>query len=204
VSPGKFVRLGLKRTAQAVALVLTFPFALLTAFGRLQPLFTLFAHTFAAGPGLPGDFLRSAYYKLTLTRFSLDTRISYGTYFVRRHSAVGRLVSIGGYCIIAGADIGDGSQIGSHVLIPGGRHQHKRDENGNLSSCHHSQVLIGRRCWIGDGAIIMANLGADCTIGAGSVVTESISDGVVAVGNPAHPLQDKPLLPGERDVCHSN
>jgi virginiamycin A acetyltransferase len=134
----------------------------------------------------------------------LETRISYGTYFVQPHSTVGRLVSIGSYCIIAGADIGDGSQIGSHVLIPGGRHQHIRDAEGNLSSCLHSHLLIGRRCWIGDGAIIMADVGAACTIGAGSVVTTSIPDGIVAVGNPARPLRDGSGLNGERHVCHSS
>ena len=198
------VRLGLKRIAQGVALALAFPCALVSAFGRLQGMFTVFAHIFAAGPGLPGDFLRSAYYRLTLTRCSLDTRISYGTYFVRPHSSIAKLVSIGGYCVIASADIGEGSQIGSHVLIPGGRHQHTRDAEGNLSSCQHSQVRIGRRCWIGDGAIIMADLGADCTIGAGSVVIENIQDGVVAVGNPACPLHDRSRLDGERHVCHSS
>lgn len=183
------MRLGLKRIAQGVALALAFPCALVTAFGRLRGMFIVFAHIFAAGPGLPGDFLRSAYYRLTLTRCSLDTRISYGTYFVRPHSSIAKRVSIGGYCVIACANIGEGSQIGSHVLIPGGRHQHTRDAEGNLSSCQHFQVRIGRRCWIGDGAIIMADLGADCTIGAGSVVIENINDGVVAAGNPARPLQ---------------
>ena len=49
----------------------------------------------------------------------MDTRISYGILrdiFRRPQSRVGRLVSIGGYCIIAGAEIGEKSQIGSHVL----------------------------------------------------------------------------------------
>ena len=53
---------------QSIALALAFPCALFTAFGWLQSAFTVFAHIFAAGPGLPGDLLRSAYDKLTLTR----------------------------------------------------------------------------------------------------------------------------------------
>src|SRR5271163_3035665 len=109
------IRQATKRTVQALALVAAFPCALLTGFGHLQPMFTIFSQLLALGPGLPGDYLRSAYYKLTLRECSIDTRISFGTYFVRRESAVGRLVAIGGYCVIGGAMIGPGTQIGSHV-----------------------------------------------------------------------------------------
>ena len=183
------IRQAAKRGAQAVALVMALPFAALTMFGHLQPMFTIFSHVFAIGPGLPGDFLRSAYYRLTLRQCSLDTTISYGTYFVRRQSSVGQLVSIGAYCVIGGATIGNGAQIGSHVLIPGGRHQHSRDANGNLGTCNYSEVKIGEKCWIGDGAILMADVGAGSTIGAGAVVTKSVPPGTVAVGNPARPLR---------------
>jgi virginiamycin A acetyltransferase len=182
------LRLGAKKVAQAVALLLAFPCALVTIFGRFQPMFMLFAHILAVGPGLPGDLLRSAYYRLTLRRCSLDTTISYGTYFVRPQAEVGPLVSIGSYCVIGGAIIGKGTQIGSHVLIPGGQHQHDRDAHGNLTSSKHGEITIGSRCWIGDGAILMADIGQDSTIGAGAVVAKPIPSGVTAVGNPARPL----------------
>jgi virginiamycin A acetyltransferase len=177
-----------KRVAQAVALIVAFPCALVTMFGHLQPMFALFSQLLAIVPGLPGDYLRSAYYKLTLRRCSIDTRISFGTYFVRRESAVGKLVSIGSYCVVGGATIGPETQIGSHVLIPGGRHQHSRDASGNLSETKYAQITIGNKCWIGDGSILMADIGEGSTIGAGAVVTKPIPSGVVAVGNPARPL----------------
>jgi virginiamycin A acetyltransferase len=198
------IRLAAKRAVQAVALVLTLPFAALTIFGRLQPIFTFFSHIFAIGPGLPGDFLRSAYYRLTLRQCSRDTKISYGTYFVRRQSSVGQLVSIGSYCVIGGANIGNGTQIGSHVLIPGGGHQHSRDANGNLTACDYSEVNIGEKCWIGDGAILMAHVGKGSTIGAGAVVTKPIPPGVVAVGNPARPLRRSTSVEGEERVRYED
>jgi virginiamycin A acetyltransferase len=182
------MRTFLKRVAQSIALFFAFPFALLTIFGHLQPVFTVFAQLLALGPGLPGDYMRSAYYKLTLRRCFADTRIGFGTYFVRRESVVGKQVSIGGYCVIGGVTIGMGTQIGSHVLIPGGRHQHCRDANGNLESTRCEEIIIGDECWIGDGSILMADIGEHSTIGAGAVVTNPIPPGVVAVGNPARPL----------------
>ncbi|MCI0446277.1 sugar O-acetyltransferase [bacterium] len=49
-----------------------------------------------------------------------------------------------------------------------------------------SPISIGKRVWIGGGAIILpgVNIGDNTTIGAGSVVTHDIPEGVVAAGNP--------------------
>ena len=198
------VRHAIKRTAQAVALVVAFPCALATGFGHLRPAFTFFSQLLALGPGLPGDYLRAAYYKLTLRHCSIDTRIAFGTHFVRRESALGEFVSIGSYCVIGGATIGPGTQIGSHVLIPGGRHQHSRDASGNLTSTQYSEISIGNRCWVGDGAILMADIGEGSTIGAGAVVARPISAGVVAVGNPARPLTRGVQLTDEQHISHPN
>lgn len=47
-------------------------------------------------------------------------------------------------------------------------------------------VRIGRRVWIGGGAIVCpgVTIGDDTTIGAGSVVVRDVPAGVLAVGNP--------------------
>jgi maltose O-acetyltransferase len=46
--------------------------------------------------------------------------------------------------------------------------------------------LIGARSWLGGGVIVLPGIeiGADVIVGAGSVVTRSLSTGVVATGNP--------------------
>jgi|UniRef100_A0A7S1SXP4 maltose O-acetyltransferase len=48
-------------------------------------------------------------------------------------------------------------------------------------------VRIGDRCWLGGCAIVLpgVTIGNDVTVGAGSVVTKDVPDGVVVAGNPA-------------------
>lgn len=47
-------------------------------------------------------------------------------------------------------------------------------------------ITIGPRCWLGGGVIVCpgVTIGAETTIGAGSVVVKDIPAGVLAVGNP--------------------
>ena len=182
------MRLAVKRLVQAFFLVGVFPGALLCGFGRSQTLFLLLAQLYSSGPGFLGSFARAAFYRWTLESCSPDIVIGLGSYFSRRKAIVGSNVSIGSYCIIGSASIGARTQISSHVEIPGGRAQHVRDENGRLSDMVEESgplLTIGEDCWIGASAVIMANVGSQSTIGAGSVVVRDIPAGVVAVGAPA-------------------
>ena len=185
----RFVRLSIKRLFQGIAIVLAFPAAALTLFGRLKPVYTFFAQYLALGPGLPGSYLRAAYYKMTLRQSSLDVTLAFGTYFVQPETVLEEGVSIGAYCVIGRSSIGARSQIASHVLMPSGRHQHMRNADGTLSDTITDRTSIGADCWIGDGAVVMADLGENVTVGAGSVVTRPVPAGLVVVGNPARPIQ---------------
>jgi acetyltransferase-like isoleucine patch superfamily enzyme len=138
---------------------------------------------------VPGNFLRSAFYKYSLRDCSLDTTIAFGTFFSDCDASVGPTVSIGSFCVIGRARIGARSQISSHVEIPSGRHEHERDAERRLVGSVYSEVVIGADCWIGASAIVMANVGHGTTIGAGSVVVKEIPAGVVAVGNPARVIR---------------
>ncbi len=185
----KLVRFSIKRLFQAIAVVLAFPAAALTLFGRIRPVYTFFAQSFALGPGLPGSYLRAAYYKMTLRESSIDVTVLLGSYFVQPDTVLEEGVSIGAYCVIGGCSIGARSQIASHVLMPSGRHQHVRNADGILSDCVIERTRIGPDCWIGDGAVVLADLGEGVTVGAGSVVTRPVPAGSVVVGNPARPIQ---------------
>lgn len=165
-----------------------FPFGVLCAFGRIPVMFALFAQGCAQYPGIVGDYARAAFYWMTLRDCSSDVRISFGSFFAHREVSVEPKVYIGSYCVLGRARIGAGTQIASHVQILSGRHQHARDESGNISGVDPEalvEIAIGANCWIGAGAIIMADVGETTTIGAGAVVTKSIPPRSIAVGNPA-------------------
>ena len=178
----------LKPIVQSAALVFAAPAALLCGFGRLRPVYGFFANLLALAPGLPGDYLRIAFYRLTLEQCSLSSRISFGAFFAHPEARVGPGVYIGSYSIIGRAHIGARTQIASSVQILSGKHQHLRDGNGRISGSGEgafTTVTVGTDCWIGAAAIVMADIGDGSTIGAGSVVTRPIPPNSVAVGSPA-------------------
>lgn len=178
----------LKRVLHAAFLVLAFPMALLSLFGRLAEAYRCFAQFCALVPGLPGDYLRIAYYKLTLAECSIDSRIQFGSFFAHPQARIGRSVYIGGYCVLGRITIGDRTQIASQVQILSGKRQHARDRDGQMLGSDRGvfeHIAIGVDCWIGAAAIVMADVGDGSTIGAGSVVLDPIPPGSVAVGNPA-------------------
>lgn len=86
--------------------------------------------------------------------------------------------------------IGDGTLIGPNVTIATAIHPEdpKIRQTGYQ---YNLPVTIGKNVWIGSGAIILpgVKIGDDSIIGAGSVVTKDIPNGVVAVGNPCRVLR---------------
>jgi acetyltransferase-like isoleucine patch superfamily enzyme len=181
----------IKRLVQGIALLLVAPVALLCGFGRVRSLYTIFAHMYAQGPGIVGDYLRMAFYKLTLEQCSLDSRISFGSFFAHPEARVGEGVYIGSYCVLGRVHIGARTQIASAVQVLSGKHQHARDAEGRISGSDQGSfttVAIGADCWIGAGAMVMADIGDHVTIGAGAIVTKPIPANSVAVGNPARVL----------------
>lgn len=177
---------------RAIALVVVFPMALLCGFGRSRRGFAFWAQFCSLAPGSPGDYLRAAYYRLTLDRCSPDICISFGTFFSHTDAVVEPNVYIGAYCVIGRARIGARSQIASHVQIVSGRRQHPRDAQGKIQGAEHGtfrEITIGADTWIGASAIVMADVGARTTVGAGSIVTKDLPDDVVAAGNPARVLR---------------
>jgi virginiamycin A acetyltransferase len=180
-----------------VFLALAFPMALLSGFGRIETVYIIFAQGCALMPGIIGDYLRVGYYRLTLLECSFESRIQFGSFFAHPQARVGRKVYIGSYCVLGRTAIGDRTQIASLVQIPSGRRQHARDSEGRILGAQgeaFEQVNIGADCWIGAGAIVMAEVGDGSTIGAGSIVTKPIPRGSVAVGNPAQVIKTAPLV----------
>ena len=191
-----------KELVQAISLGIAFPYAAAALFGRFHHGYSLGAHLLALVPTAIGDYLRIAYYRLTLRECSLFSRISFGSFFVHPETHVGRGVYIGSYCIIGRCSIGARTQIASGVQILGGRHQHKRDRSGRIGGSETGSLVethIGSDCWIGATAIVMADVEDGSTVGAGSVVTKAVPPGVVVAGNPARILKPATSQAGAGD-----
>ena len=85
--------------------------------------------------------------------------------------------------------IGDFTLIGPAVQIytpmhPLDAEQRRREEFGK-------PIDIGSDVWVGGGAIILAGvrIGSRAVIGAGSVVTRDVPEGVIAAGNPCRVIR---------------
>jgi acetyltransferase-like isoleucine patch superfamily enzyme len=183
----------IKLVLHGLFLVLALPAAALAGFGRCPMMFAIGAHSVAMVPGVVGDYLRIAYYKLTLKRCSLYSRVSFGSFFAHPDATLGEGVYIGSYCILGHCAIGDRTQIASQVQILSGRQQHSRDSQGRMSGSGEGKfepIDVGSDCWLGASSIIMADIGSGTTIGAGSVVVRPVAAQVVAVGNPARVIKE--------------
>lgn len=182
------MRAAIKSLLFGCGLLVSFPLALLCLFGRLRPLFSMGAHAVALMPGLPGDYLRICFYRWTLRQCSLNSRISFGSFFAHPDVELAEGVYIGSYCILGRARIGRRTQIASGVQILSGARQHGRNAAGEIEGAEtgvFQTISIGADCWIGAGAIVMAPIGEGSTVGAGSIVTREIPPRAVAYGNPA-------------------
>ncbi len=162
---------------------------------RAEVFFALFGQALAVVPGFPGHWLRGAYYFGTLDCCSWEVRIGFGTLFSHRAVAIAPRVSMGAYCMIGHARIGEDVMIGSRVSIPSGKRQHL-DEQGRLASVSRFEpVSIGAHCWIGEGAIVLADVGNGCIVSAGAVVIDGMPAAKLIGGNPARVIRDVERAP---------
>lgn len=180
----------LNRISQLLVLPLVIPCKLEEiVFSRnTELIFHICTHIIALLPGLPGAFLRRGFYSLTLDECSLHCHIGFGSIFSHRFTTVGKHVYIGSYSIIGSAELGDHCLIGSRVSILSGKALHVLGEDGMwtpYSAERLSQVKLAKNVWVGEGAIIAADIGEGCMVGAGSVVTTNIKHHIIVTGNPA-------------------
>lgn len=166
---------------------------------RTEALFQLCAQLLAWLPGFLGHGFRGAFYVGALERCSWETRIGFGSLFTHRTAVIEPRVSMGAYCVVGHAHIGSDVRIGSRVSIPSGKRQHL-DDAGRLASVERfERVSIGIGSWIGEGAIVLADVGRGCIVSAGAVVTQSMPDRSLVGGNPARiirPVESAPSIEG--------
>jgi len=150
--------------------------------------FTFWAQTFALVPGLPGVSLRRAFYRLTLDHCDRSFFIGFGALFSNRHSRIEQDAYVGPYAVIGSTWLRRGCLIGTRSSIVSGTGLHSQDSQGRWMPTDITrirQIEIGEYAWLGEGAIVMADVGASAMVGAGSVVSSRVPPRVVVVGNPA-------------------
>lgn len=171
--------------------ILTAPIALISLAGYLfrssESAYVTFAKLLSLIPGKIGNYIRTSYYMLTLTECHYDLSVDFCTFFAHPNARVGRSVVIGSFTIIGSADLHDNVLISSRVSILSGKFQHKvgSDISPGIYYEGFDNIIIGNGTWIGEGAIVMANIGNSCIVSAGSTVTKSMKSNTTAIGNPA-------------------
>jgi acetyltransferase-like isoleucine patch superfamily enzyme len=184
--------LGIRFSAMLIDTVLVLPAFLLYRLGALllgpEKAFPGWSQAFSLLPGLTGVYLRRAFYRLVFRRCGSGSWIGFGTVFSHAGCSVGRDVYVGAFCCLGEVTLEDDVLVGSHVSVTNGSAQHgtaRLDVPVREQPGEWPHVTVGRDSWIGDRAVVMANVGRHCVIGAGSVVTRPIPDWAIAFGTPA-------------------
>lgn len=138
-------------------------------------------------PGKTGQYVRTAFYKMTLTECHYDLMVGFRSFFTHHSARVGRQVGMGSYTSVGAVHIGDNVMISSRVSVVSEKSGH---HSGPARAKDCEVITIGTGCWIGEGAIVMASLGQHCIVSAGSVVIQPAPDRAVAIGNPARFLRN--------------
>lgn len=157
-------------------------------------IFEFFAQSYSLVPGILGIPIRGCFYKQTLDKCSMNLETLFGCRITKMGCRIGNRVAIGAYTSIGLAEVGDYAVISSYVSALSGAKQHdfsKTDKSVLDGPEYFSKLKIGSRIFIGEKSLIMADIGDDCVIGAGSVVVKEIPAGKIAVGNPAKVIKDR-------------
>ncbi|HET7459460.1 MAG TPA: DapH/DapD/GlmU-related protein [Gemmatimonadaceae bacterium] len=190
----------LKWLLEAVAILLVSPLAgLFLLSARLVPhrddgIFQGYSQLMSLWPGLTGNFLRRAFYRLTLTRCARNCSIGFGTIFATAKVEIGDGVYIGPNGNIGHVSLGDDVLLGSNVTILSGKRQHRLDRLDvpvRLQGGAYDRVTVGRDVWVGNGAIVLADVGDQAVVAAGAVVTKPVRPRAIVGGNPAREIGER-------------
>ncbi len=155
---------------------------------------------FSLLPGITGAYLRRAFYRWVLPRVGQDSWVSFGTVLSHPTAQIGERVYVGVGCMIGDVTLEGDVLVGSHVSIINGNRQHgieRLDIPVREQPGEYPRVTIGEDSWIGDRAIVMADVGKHAVVGAGSVVTKPVPEFAIVVGNPARLVGSRPVRPQE-------
>jgi virginiamycin A acetyltransferase len=164
--------------------------------------YLFWAQAFALVPGLPGKYARKGFYHWTLQAYAVSAEVGFLSIIHDRRAEIGERAYIGGLVGIGLVSLGEGCLLGSRVSLLSGSKQHQLGPDGRLPPFDRSRarrIRLGPHTWVGEGAIVMADVGGRCIVGGGSVVSQPVPDGCLVAGNPARLIRrlvDEPTKSG--------
>ena len=182
----------IKTAIQFVFVLLVLPlyilFFLLSVISTKDKAFSSFSQYLSLIPGTFGSYLRIAFYRMSMTHCDADIVIGFSSLFSQYDTEISSGVYIGPQCNIGKCEIQGNCLLGSGVHILSGKGQHNfedlntplKDQGGEFK-----KIVIGEDSWLGNGSIIMANIGTKCIVAAGAVVVNDVPDYAIVGGNPA-------------------
>lgn len=172
--------------------------ATLVGYAVLAPAFAAYAlrvvsfETVAKGlsliPGLGGMWLRRLWYRHTLTACGEKLYVDFLAAIRTPKTRIGHHVYLGVACWVGWAEIGDDVMLGGHIVVLSGLAQHtfeRLDVPMRAQAGQARCVRIGRDVWVGNGAIIGADVSDGTVVAAGSVVTKTFPPLGILAGVPA-------------------
>lgn len=143
-------------------------------------------------PGIAGVYQRQAAYRRLLPECGENAWISFGVLLTHPDTRIGPFAYIGNYCVLGRVAVERDVLIGSFVSIMNGSRQHgieRLDIPVREQPGVWPLVTIGEDSWIGDHAVVMADVGKHCVVAAGAVVTKAVPDYAIVAGCPAQILR---------------
>lgn len=186
------MKAGVKVVADFIAHMLVVPAWLMYKFGAVvlgtQQAFAGWSQAFALLPGVTGAYLRRAFYRRALANCGDGGCIMFGTVISHPTACIGRRVYIGAFCALGDVTLADDVLLGSHVSIINGSAQHgidRLDVPVREQLGMFPRVTIGEDTWVGERALVMADVGRHAVVAAGAVVTRPVPDFAIVAGVPA-------------------
>lgn len=187
----------IKQTISLVFIILLSPIIVLHLISSLfssKGSFVFFTQLLSLIPGVIGSYCRIAFHRFAMTHCDPQVVIGFATLFSQPETEIHSGVYIGPQCNIGSCAIHKNTLIASGVHIMSGKNQHNFDDLDQpiqQQGGTFERITIGEDSWVGNGSLVMANIGKKCIIGAGSVITKDIPDYSIAVGNPAKVIKNR-------------
>ena len=192
----------LKIAVHGLCVVLVAPLSVLVLLTRgidgRDKVFQFASQTMSLFPGLPGEYLRRAFYWTVLECSDFGPSVGFGTIFAQRATSIGARVYIGAFCNIGSSRIGNDVLIGSGVSVASAR-MHNFDRTDvpiSQQGGEAAQVEIGDGCWLGNGAVVLDRVGRDTIVAAGAVVVKPCEELAIYGGNPARLIRSRGVVSG--------